>query len=137
MNGSQESTAGVQPLQVQDIMIRAGKRLELYKKLQQDTARGCPAVVLCHEENRVSDSRPVALQATDSYWHDFLAACRREETFSLAPCICQADGVINILFSSGTTGAPKAIPWMHTTALRYGAGRLVMSTTEVDRRMPV
>ena len=34
---------------------------------------------------------------------------------------CDAEAVSNILFSSGTTGAPKALPWGHVAPLRCAA----------------
>jgi acyl-coenzyme A synthetase/AMP-(fatty) acid ligase len=107
-------------------MLRAGKRLELYGKLQQITARACPAVVLSTEQNHGPDSQPVALQEGDKHWKDVISACSREEASGLAPHICQADDVINVLFSSGTTQAPKAIPWTHVTALRCGNVRSML-----------
>ena len=35
-------------------------------------------------------------------------------------CTC-SDDISNILFSSGTTGDPKAIPWSHVTPIRCGS----------------
>ncbi|MCY4569334.1 MAG: AMP-binding protein, partial [Candidatus Poribacteria bacterium] len=41
------------------------------------------------------------------------------ETFTTVPC--HPDAHTNILFSSGTTGEPKAIPWTHTTPIKCAA----------------
>ena len=41
------------------------------------------------------------------------------ETFPAVPC--DPDAHTNILFSSGTTGEPKAIPWTHTTPIKCAA----------------
>ena len=35
--------------------------------------------------------------------------------------VCASDDISNILFSSGTTGDPKAIPWSHVTPIRCGS----------------
>ena len=49
-------------------------------------------------------------------WSDFLSDT---ETFTAIPC--HPDAYTNILFSSGTTGEPKAIPWTHTTPIKCAA----------------
>ena len=49
-------------------------------------------------------------------WQDFLSD---NETFTAVPC--HPDAHTNILFSSGTTGEPKAIPWTHTTPIKAAA----------------
>ena len=35
-----------------------------------------------------------------------------------APFVGEADHIVNVLFSSGTTGDPKAIPWDQTTPIK-------------------
>ena len=52
----------------------------------------------------------------DMAWSDFLSDT---ETFTAIPC--HPDAYTNILFSSGTTGEPKAIPWTHTTPIKCAA----------------
>ena len=52
----------------------------------------------------------------DITWSDFLS---NVETFTAVPC--DPDAHTNILFSSGTTGEPKAIPWTHTTPIKCAA----------------
>ena len=49
-------------------------------------------------------------------WADFLSDT---DTFTAVPC--HPDAHTNILFSSGTTGEPKAIPWTHTTPIKCAA----------------
>ena len=49
-------------------------------------------------------------------WEAFLS---NETAFT--PVACDPDAATNILFSSGTTGEPKAIPWTHTTPVKCAA----------------
>ena len=71
--------------------------------------------------DRDPEGKPVPLHASielrpalDRAWHDFLHHC--SDSFesvkrdSMDPC--------NILFSSGTTGEPKAIVWSHSTPIK-------------------
>ncbi len=92
----------------QDAIDRGGKRLPLYEKV---VAANAPrAVVLSDTAAELNASR------NDLTWADFLSAC---ETFTAVPCYPEAH--TNILFSSGTTGEPKAIPWTHTTPIKCAA----------------
>lgn len=49
-------------------------------------------------------------------YEDFLSTKDHFES-----CIQDPDSTITVLFSSGTTGSPKAIPWTHTTPLKGAA----------------
>lgn len=81
---------------------RAGKTFDLYAKVRE--AGGAPrAIVVGGAPQRDGD---VA-------WEDFLG---RDGTRAAVPAEPQA--VTNVLFSSGTTGDPKAIPWTHLTPLK-------------------
>jgi acetyl-CoA synthetase len=55
----------------------------------------------------------VCLRPGDRTWTDFLSP---NDHFTAIPT--QASAPINILFSSGTTGEPKAIPWTQTTPIK-------------------
>ncbi|MBT9314827.1 AMP-binding protein [Leptothoe spongobia] len=83
---------------------RRGKDLPLYSKLV--TAVAPRAVVIPTEI-------PYALRPGDLTWDDFLSD---DDQFTAIPCDAKAP--LNILFSSGTTGTPKAIPWTHTTPIK-------------------
>ncbi|MGB4102231.1 MAG: AMP-binding protein [Alphaproteobacteria bacterium] len=91
----------------QDILTRAGKNLPLYEKI---CAANAPRtfVLYARPETRT------ALRPGDMAWEDFLATAA--DTFTAVGC--SPHDTINILFSSGTTGTPKAIPWDHTTPIK-------------------
>ena len=90
----------------QDYSVRLGKRLPIYEKVK---AAGAPkAIVLSCEK-----SLDCALREGDISWDAFLSA---DAAFSTISCVPSA--YTTILFSSGTTGAPKAIPWDHTTPIK-------------------
>ncbi len=95
----------------QDYINRAGKRLPLYEKVI--AANAPKAIVFASEgSERVAQTR----REEDMTWQDFLS---NKETFTAVPC--HPDANTNILFSSGTTGEPKAIPWTHTTPIKAAA----------------
>ncbi len=89
----------------QDYIYRGGKRLPLYEKV---VAANSPMAILLGATADAS-----VLRTDDRLWNDFLSDT---ETFSAMPC--DAELHTNILFSSGTTGEPKAIPWTHTTPIK-------------------
>ena len=92
----------------QDVIFRGGTQLPLYSKV---IAAGAPkAVVLCASGE---STLPFELRPRDLTWEQFLSD--RDEFNSVA---CHPHGHTNILFSSGTTGTPKAIPWTHTTPIK-------------------
>ncbi|WP_017327241.1 AMP-binding protein [Synechococcus sp. PCC 7336] len=93
----------------QDTILRAGKELPLYAKVIE--ANAPQAIVL---SSGVSSSIP--LRAGDLAWEAFLSD---RDRFDAIPA--QPDDRTNILFSSGTTGEPKAIPWTQTTPIKCAA----------------
>ena len=95
----------------QDYINRAGKRPPLYEKVITANA---PRAVICSCEGGDRDTQ--TLREGDITWNDFLSDT---DVFTAVPC--HPDAHTNILFSSGTTGEPKAIPWTHTTPIKCAA----------------
>jgi len=93
----------------QDIIIRGDKELPLYEKVLE--AHPKKAVVL-----PARDEIELKIRDNDISWADFLSENDEFESVS-----CSPSDHINILFSSGTTGDPKAIPWNHTTPIKSAA----------------
>ena len=91
----------------QDVVLRGNQRHALYSKLCAAAAPRCVVV------RRESPATAAALRAGDIGWEDFLP-------LEGAPTACAlpASAALNILFSSGTTAAPKAIPWTQATPLK-------------------
>ena len=90
----------------QDVLERAGKIFPLYEKVV--TANTHKIVVL-----KTQKETAVSLRNQDVFWDDFLSENTNFTSVKQSPQDC-----ITILFSSGTTGEPKAIPWNHTTAIK-------------------
>ena len=90
----------------QDHVRRGGKTLPMYEKVvAADAAR---AIVVPSP-----DASTVALRRGDVAWGDFLG------DGTDVPARPSAPGTpTNVLFSSGTTGEPKAIPWTHLTPVK-------------------
>jgi acetyl-CoA synthetase len=90
----------------QEVLVRGGKALALYAKVI--AADAPPAIVL-----QAKGRRSLPLRAGDCAWPDFLETADRFEAVAREP-----SDPLNILFSSGTTGEPKAIPWTQTTPIK-------------------
>ncbi len=92
----------------QDIIARGNKELPLYEKI---IAAQAPKAIVLPAKGELK----IPLREGDLSWKDFLI---KGEDFN--EVICNPNDVTNILFSSGTTGTPKAIPWTHSTPLKCG-----------------
>jgi acetyl-CoA synthetase len=98
--------SGAKAIFTQDYIRRAGKQLPLYTKVVEADA---PRAIVLPLDSSVS----IELRQGDLTWQDFLSAT---EQFDAVPAHPHA--YTNILFSSGTTGEPKAIPWTQTTPIK-------------------
>jgi len=85
---------------------RAGRTFRLYETVKKADAP--PAIVLPTAENEKADLRP-----SDLLWNDFISDQVTFDSVTGDPY-----RITNILFSSGTTGTPKAIPWTHLTPVK-------------------
>ena len=90
----------------QDGMHRGGKVIDIFSRARASKAK--TAIVLQTQPTKIN------LRQGDLLWNDFLPAT----TEAFEAVICNPDDVTNVLFSSGTTGDPKAIPWTHTTPMK-------------------
>ena len=89
----------------QDVLTRAGKTLPMYAKV---LLAGPPSTVVVQ-----TGQKDLSLRNNDLFFDDFLVEDDRFET-----CFQDPETTITVLFSSGTTGEPKAIPWTHTTPIK-------------------
>ena len=98
--------AGAKAVFTYDHQDRAGKQLPLFRRVAEATK--IPAIVLSTNDVLSTDIRN-----QDLCWSEFFVD--RDE-FEAIECTVQE--TINVLFSSGTTGDPKAIPWSHLTPIK-------------------
>ena len=93
----------------QDRILRGSRELPLYTRMLE---AGAPVTVVVPAHGRLSEP----LRDGDLSWNDFLS-----DNDVFRAVACDPDDAINILFSSGTTGEPKAIPFTHLTPIKCAA----------------
>lgn len=97
----------------QDFIIRGNKKITLYERILEALKienKKEPFMVVLPSDKAVK----ISLREKDIDWEKFISFGITEgNTVS-----CDPEDIINILFSSGTTGEPKAIPWTQTTPIK-------------------
>ncbi|XP_061372767.1 probable CoA ligase CCL12 [Gastrolobium bilobum] len=100
----------------QDFISRGGRKFPLYSRVIE--AAACKVIVL----PVIGDDVGVQLRGQDLSWKSFLFSVRQNPRSNhYSPIYQSVDSVTNILFSSGTTGDPKAIPWTQLAPIRSAA----------------
>ncbi|CAN0901436.1 Probable CoA ligase CCL12 [Linum grandiflorum] len=112
----------------QDFIIRGGRKFPLYRNFNWHHCAFC-----LHDGSRVTEAKPlkaivlpavgndvgIQLRKQDLSWNDFLSSANHLERPNVySPVYQPADSLTNVLFSSGTTGDPKAIVWTHLSPIR-------------------
>jgi acetyl-CoA synthetase len=100
---------GARAVFTQDFILYGSKRLPLFEKV---AAAEAPKAIVLGCEGRVA----VDLRPGDVTWDDFL-----HESTEFEPVTRGPGDLMNVLFSSGTTGDPKAIPWPQTAPIKCAA----------------
>jgi acetyl-CoA synthetase len=113
--GSRLRIANARAVFTCDVQVRGGKTLPLGQRVQQAT--DLPAIALADVDGQLA----IDLRPGDRSWDEFLAAGKPDTAWHSA----EPSEIVNVLFSSGTTGDPKAIPWTHLTPLKCAVDGLV------------
>lgn len=97
---------------VQDEVLREGKKLLFLEKLEKmHSAQDMHMIILSSEHAKKTEN----LNLKRLSFEAFLNLHPHHSSRAIS---CDPKDPINILFSSGTTGEPKAIPWNHTTPIK-------------------
>ncbi|XP_071697584.1 probable CoA ligase CCL12 [Rutidosis leptorrhynchoides] len=100
----------------QDYIVRGGRKFPLYSRVIEATQ--CRAIVV----PAIGENVEVILRKQDISWGDFLSSAKHLPSPDFCSPVYQSiDTMTNILFSSGTTGDPKAIPWTQLSPMRCAA----------------
>ncbi|XP_014523507.1 probable acyl-activating enzyme 18, peroxisomal [Vigna radiata var. radiata] len=102
----------------QDFIARGGRKFPLYSRVIE--AAACKVIVL----PVLGDDVGVQLREQDLSWKGFISSANQTQNSRsdyYSPSYQSVDSITNILFSSGTTGDPKAIPWTQLAPIRSAA----------------
>ncbi|GMN67874.1 hypothetical protein TIFTF001_036960 [Ficus carica] len=100
----------------QDFILRGGQKFPLYSRV----VKAAPGriIVLPATGRNVG----IQLREQDMTWEYFLSSVNNHSRSKYySPFYQPVDSVINTLFSSGTSGEPKAIPWTQLSPIRAAA----------------
>lgn len=92
----------------QDVLHRNGKIHPLYEKIKK------VSIIKTVVVSTINSG--IILEKDDVFFKEFLSNKKEFESVKTRP-----EESITILFSSGTTGEPKAIPWNHTTPIKVAS----------------
>jgi len=95
-----------------------GKILQLYSRAIEAEAPQCVVI-----PDRADRGLALPLRKGDIEFSNFISG----QPLTFDSIKCRADAHLNILFSSGTTGTPKAIPWTHATLIKSVSARICSS----------
>lgn len=101
--------AGAKVVFTSHLINRGGRTLPLYQKVVEADPGGAVRVVVLDGKGKGQ----CKLRPGDQRWEDFLGS----DTVFAAE-FGGPDRAVNVLFSSGTTGEPKAIVWDQTTPIK-------------------
>ncbi|KAL6579898.1 putative acyl-activating enzyme 17, peroxisomal [Orobanche minor] len=104
-----------QAIFTQDLILRGGRRLPLYSRVVE--AQSPMAIVLPTRGSSFS----MKLRDNDISWQSFLERANASKEVEFIAVEQTTEAFTNILFSSGTTGEPKAIPWTVSTPFKAAA----------------
>ncbi|GFZ18245.1 acyl-activating enzyme 18 [Actinidia rufa] len=119
--------SGAKAIFTQDFIVRGGRKFPLYSRVVEAIP---PKAIVIPVSGKDLDVR---LRKQDLSWNDFLSSVNHlprllSPHFSFSarpiyysPVYLPIDSTTNILFSSGTTGDPKAIPWTQLSPIRCAA----------------
>ncbi|KAK1315876.1 putative acyl-activating enzyme 17, peroxisomal [Acorus calamus] len=96
----------------QDFIARGDKSIPLYSRVIE--AHAPPVIVVPGKGSTIA----VELRDRDVSWHSFLGRVKNSIYSDYTAVDQPIETFTNILFSSGTTGEPKAIPWTHASPLK-------------------
>ncbi|XP_010673494.2 probable CoA ligase CCL12 isoform X1 [Beta vulgaris subsp. vulgaris] len=100
----------------QDFIVRGGRRFPLYSRVLE-AAPNLAIVVPA-----VGESINMSIRKQDISWKDFLTrASQLTRPHEYSPVYQSGDSITHILFSSGTTGDPKAVPWTQLSPIQAAA----------------